>query len=148
MAPHEAIDWSTKMKPPFICEKTFTRGGLFTATVAIATMGVEGAFKSGREFCVWLGLVAIQTGSGGKVKLAGISKRDDTYLRTLLIHGARSVIAHAKELGPWLQGIRARRPSNVVFLAQAAKRARTIWDITAKAQDYDKGFNSIRPQGA
>ena len=122
--------------------------GLLTATAAIATMGEASAFKSGREFCAWLGLVPKQTGSGGKVKLLGISKRGDAYLRCLLIHGARSVIAHTKEPGPWLHSIKARRPSNVVFVAQAAKMARTIWAITAKAQDYDKGFKSIRPQAA
>ena len=122
--------------------------GLLTATAAIATMGEASAFKSGREFCAWLGLVPKQTGTGGKVRLGAISKRGDTYLRTMLIHGARSVIAHAKEPGPWLQGIKARRPSNVVFVAQAAKMARTIWAITAKAQDYDKGFKSTRPQAA
>jgi transposase len=67
--------------------------GLLTATAAIATMGQAGAFKSGREFCAWLGLVPKQTGSGGKVRLGGISRRGDTYLRTLLIHGARSVLS-------------------------------------------------------
>ncbi len=84
--------------------------GLLTATAAIATMGEASAFKSGREFCAWLGLVVPkQTGSGGQVKLLGISKRRDTYLRCLLIHGARSVIAHAKEPGRWLQQIKGRR---------------------------------------
>ena len=82
------------------------------------------------------------------MELAGISKRGDGYLRCLLIHGARSVIAHTKEPGPWLHSINARRPSTVVFVAQAAKMARTIWAITAKAQDYDKGFKSVRPQAA
>ena len=82
------------------------------------------------------------------MKLLGISKRGDGYLRCLLIHGARNVIAHAKEPGRWLHNIKARRPSNVVFVAQAAKMARTIWAITAKVQDYDKGFKSIKPQAA
>ncbi len=68
-----------------------------------------------------------QTGSGGKVRLGGISRRGDTYLRTLLIHGARSVLTHAKEPSPWLAQIKARRPANVVIVAQAAKMARTIW---------------------
>jgi len=122
--------------------------GLLTATAAIATMGDARAFKSGREFCAWLGLVPKQSGTGGKVKLLGISKRGDTYLRTMLIHGARSVIAHAKEPGPWLQQIKARRPANVVFVAQAAKMARTIWAVTAKEQDYQAGHKSIRPQAA
>jgi len=122
--------------------------GLLTATAAIATMGEASAFKSGREFCAWLGLVPKQTGSGGKVRLGGISKRGDTYLRTLLIHGARSVLAHAKEPGPWLEQIKTRRPANVVIVAQAAKMARTIWAVTAKEQDYQRGFKSVRPLAA
>ena len=122
--------------------------GLLTATAAIATMGEASAFKSGREFCAWLGLVPKQTGTGGKVRLGGISKRGDTYLRTLLIHGARSVLAHAKEPGPWLAQIQARRPANVVIVAQAAKMARTIWAVTAKEQSYQRGFQSVRPQAA
>lgn len=122
--------------------------GLLTATAAIATMGEARVFKSGREFCSWLGLVPKQTGSGGKVRLGGISKRGDTYLRTLLIHGARSVLAHAKEPGPWLEQIKTRRPANVVVVAQAAKMARTIWAVTAKDEDYQRGFKSVRPLAA
>ena len=122
--------------------------GLLTATAAIATMGEASAFKSGREFCAWLGLVPKQTGTGGKVRLGAISKRGDTYLRTLLIHGARSVLSHAKETGPWLEQIKTRRPANVVIVAQAAKMARTIWAVTAKEQSYQRGFHSVRPQAA
>lgn len=122
--------------------------GLLTATAAIATMGDASAFKSGREFCAWLGLVPSQTGSGGKVRLGSISKRGDTYLRTLLIHGARSVLARSKEPGPWLEGLKSRRPANVVVVAQAAKTARTIWAVTARQQDYQRGFRSIRPHAA
>ncbi|MGU2446250.1 IS110-like element ISBcen5 family transposase, partial [Burkholderia cenocepacia] len=73
--------------------------GLLTATAAVAMMGDPKAFSSGREFAAWAGLVPKQTGSGGKVNLHGISKRGDMYLRTLLIHGARSVLTHAKEPG-------------------------------------------------
>jgi transposase len=91
--------------------------GLLTATAAIATMGEANAFKSDREFCACLGLVPKQTGTGGKVLLQGISKRGDAYLRTLLIHGARSVLAHAKEPGTWLEQIKARRSANVVIVA-------------------------------
>ena len=68
--------------------------GVLTATAAVATMGDAKSFRSGREFAAWIGLVPKQTGSGGKVTLLGISKRGDTYLRTLLIHGARSVLHH------------------------------------------------------
>ncbi|QDL39551.1 IS110 family transposase [Rhodoferax sediminis] len=122
--------------------------GLLTATAAIATMGEASAFKSGREFCAWLGMVPSQTGSGGKVRLGSITKRGDTYLRTLLIHGARSVLAHTKEPGPWLEGLKSRRPANVVVVAQAAKTARTIWAVTARQQDYQRGFQSVRPHAA
>jgi transposase len=122
--------------------------GLLTATAAIATMGDASAFKSGREFCAWLGLVPTQKGTGGKVKLGGISKRGDTYLRTLLVHGARSVLNATKTPSPWLVAIQARRPGNVVCVAQAAKVARTIWAITAKDQEYHSAHKSIRPQTA
>lgn len=116
--------------------------GLLTATAVIATMGQAQAFKSGREFCAWLGLVPGQSGSGGKVKLLGISKRGDAYVRTLLIHGARSVLHHSKTPGPWLEQLKARRPSNVVVVALAAKMARIIWAITARQQDYQPGYGS------
>jgi transposase len=122
--------------------------GLLTATAAIATMGQASAFKSGREFCAWLGLVPRQSGTGGKVKLLEISKRGDTYLRTLLIHGARSVLTHAEEPGPWLEQIKARRPVNVVIVAQAAKMARAIWALTAQQEDCQRGYWSVKPQTA
>lgn len=122
--------------------------GLLTATAAIATMGDATAFKSAREFCAWLGLVPKQRGTGGRVNLLGISKRGDTYLRTLLIHGARAVLHHAKEPGPWLEQIKARRPANVVIVAQAAKMARMIWAVTARQQDYQRSYISTGPQAA
>lgn len=112
--------------------------GVLTASAAVATMGDPKAFRSGREFAAWIGLVPKQTGSGGKVILLGISKRGDTYLRTLLIHGARSVLRHAKSTGWWLKNIRERRPSNVVTVALANKIARTIWAILAHGQPYRK----------
>lgn len=122
--------------------------GLLSATAAIATMGEASAFKSGREFCAWLGLVPTQKGSGGKVRLGHISKRGDTYLRTMLIHGARSVLTHSKDPGPWMEHLKQRRPTNVVIVAQAAKMARTIWAVTSKQQDYQRGFQSVRPLAA
>jgi len=66
----------------------------------------------------------------------------------LLIHGARSVLHHAKQPGPWLEQIQSRRPANVVIVAQAAKMARTIWAITARQQAYQRGYRSVRPQAA
>jgi transposase len=105
-----------------------------------ATMGDARAFKSGREFAAWLGLVPRQTGTGGRIRLLGISKRGDTYLRTLLIHGARSVLTHAKEPAPWITELRQRRPLNVAVVALANKMARTIWALLAHERTYQKGF--------
>jgi len=116
--------------------------GLLTATAAVAAMGDAKAFKSGREFAAWLGLVPRQTGTGGRIRLMGISKRGDTYLRTLLIHGARSVLTHAKEPAPWITELRQRRPLNVAVVALANKMARTIWALLAHERTYQKGFVS------
>ncbi|AJC21064.1 IS110 family transposase [Pandoraea pulmonicola] len=119
--------------------------GLLTATAAVAMMGDAKAFRSGREFAAWAGLVPKQTGSGGKVNLHGISKRGDTYLRTLLIHGARSVLSHAKEPGPWVEQMKKRRPANVVIVALANKTARTIWAVLAHDRPYRKDYVSVKP---
>ena len=116
--------------------------GLLSATAAVATMGDAGAFKSGREFAAWLGLVPRQSGTGGRIRLLGISKRGDTYLRTLLIHGARSVLTHAKEPGPWITELRRRRPLNVAVVALANKMARTIWALLAHERKYQKEYVS------
>jgi transposase len=118
--------------------------GLLTATAAVATMGDPKSFKSGREFAAWLGLVPAQTGTGGKVKLLGISKRGDTYLRTLLVHGARSVLFLAKEPGPWVENMKQRRPANVIVVALANKMARMIWAVLAHDRPYRKDHVSIR----
>jgi len=119
--------------------------GLLTATTAVAVMGDAKAFRSGREFAAWAGLVPRQTGTGGKTRLHGISKRGDTYLRTLLIHGARSVLTHAKEPSPWVEQIKQRRPSNVVIVALANKMARTLWAVLAHGRTYQKEYVSVRP---
>lgn len=122
--------------------------GLLTATAAVAAMGDAKAFRSGREFAAWIGLVPGQTGSGGKIRLLGMSKRGDTYLRTLLIHGARAVLWHVKSPGPWLQQLSQRRPPNVVIVALANKMARTIWAVLAHERTYDKDHVSMRPHAA
>lgn len=116
--------------------------GLLTATAAVAVMGDAKGFKSGREFAAFLGLVPRQTGSGGRIKLLGISKRGDSYLRTLLIHGARAVLLNAKTPEPWSVALQQRRPFNVVVVAQANKMARTIWALLAHGRTYKKGFAS------
>jgi transposase len=116
--------------------------GLLTATAAVATMGDVKAFKSGREFAAWLGLVPRQQGTGGRIRLLGISKRGDTYLRTLLIHGARSALTHAKHPDPWVTALRQRRPLNVAVVALANKMARLIWALLAHDRAYQTGYVS------
>jgi transposase len=110
--------------------------GLLTATAAVAVMGNANTFKSGREFAAWLGLVPRQTGTGGRIRQLGLSKRGDTYLRTLLIHGARAVIAKARH-SPWIEALLKRRPYSVVVAALANKLARTIWAVLAKGHPYN-----------
>ena len=129
-----------KQDPASACIFEIPGVGLLTATAAVATMGDAKAFKSGREFAAWLGLVPRQSGTGGRIRLLGISKRGDTYLRTLLIHGARSVLMHAKEPDPWVTELRQRRPFNVAVVALANKMARLIWALLANERTYQKGY--------
>ncbi|MGO9945687.1 MAG: IS110 family transposase [Steroidobacteraceae bacterium] len=118
--------------------------GLLTATAAVATMGDARSFRSGREFAAFLGLVPRQSGTGGRVKLLGISKRGDRYLRTLLIHGARTVLSWqrrpGRELDPWLKQLLARRALNVVVVALANKMARMIWALLAHGRTFQRGY--------
>lgn len=119
--------------------------GPLIATAAIATMGTPGTFRSGREFAAYIGLVPKQIGTGGKVKLLGISKRGDTYMRTLFVHGARAATLLTKEPSQWVTDLRSRRPINVVIVAMANKLARTVWAISAHNRIYEKNHVSVRP---
>jgi transposase len=110
--------------------------GLLTSTAAVAAIGDANSFRSGREFAAWLGLVPRQTGTGGRVRQLGLSKRGDTYLRTLFIHGARAVIARGKR-SPWVDGLLKRRPYSVAVAALANKLARIVWAVLAKGRPYD-----------
>ncbi len=116
--------------------------GLLTATAAVAAMGDPKSFKSGREFAAWLGLVPRHTGTGGRIRMLGISKRGDTYLRTLLIHGARSVIVNSKQPSAWVTNLTQRRAANVAVVALANKMARTIWALLAHERAFQKGYVS------
>ncbi len=116
--------------------------GLLTATAAVAAMGDPKSFRSAREFAAWLGLVPRHTGTGGRIRMLGISKRGDTYLRTLLIHGARSVIVNSKQPSAWVTNLTQRRPANVAVVALANKMARTIWALLAHERAFQKGYVS------
>lgn len=113
--------------------------GPITASAIVATVGDAKEFKNGRQLSAWMGLVPRQHSSGGKQNLLGISKRGDTYLRTLLIHGARAVIRYAEnkpESDSWLKKLMVRRNKNIAAVALANKNARIIWALLAKDREF------------
>jgi len=123
--------------------------GALSLTAVLASIGDARTFRSGREFAAFLGLVPRQSGTGGRVRLLGISKRGDPYLRTLLIHGARTILNHSTRPGrlppPRLQGLLSRRPKNVIIVALANKIARTIWALLAHGRDFDPRWRQALP---
>ena len=120
--------------------------GPITATAIVASIGDAKCFKDGRQLAAWLGLVPRQHSSGGKQMLLGISKRGDSYLRTLLIHGARAVLRAAERkvqhAGSWLANLMERRNFNVAVVALANKNARIIWALLAHERKYQNNFVS------
>jgi len=114
--------------------------GPVLATALVASVADPKAFRSGRDFSAWIGLVPKQYSSGGKDKLGSISKQGDRYLRGLFTAGALAVIRYAKIHGtkhrPWLTALLARRPTKVVAIALANKLARMAWAMMAKGERY------------
>ena len=114
--------------------------GALGASALVATVAEARSFSNGRQLAAWLGMVPKQASSGGKTTLLSISKRGDSYLRTLFIHGARSVLQqverHPERADPWLKQLLARRPKNVVTVALANKNARIAWALLAHGRDY------------
>jgi transposase len=110
------------------------------ATALVASVADPKAFRSGRDFSAWIGLVPKQNSSGGKDKLGSISKRGDRYLRSLFTAGALAVIRYAKIHGtkhrPWLAALLARRPTKVAAIALANKIARMVWAMMVKGERY------------
>jgi len=110
------------------------------ATALVATVADPKAFRSGRNFSAWIGLVPKQHSSGGKDRLGSISKQGDRYLRSLFVAGALAVIRYAKIHGtkhrPWLTALLARRPTKVAAIALANKIARMAWAMMAKGERY------------
>jgi len=120
--------------------------GLLGATALAATLGDGSGWKSGREFSASLGIVPAHSGTGGKARVGHLSKRGDPYLRTLLIHGARAVITHAKDKPLWLEQLLARRPLNVAVVALANKMARTAWALVAHGREYQREWKNTAPR--
>lgn len=125
--------------------------GPITASAIVATVGNATEYKNGRQLAAWIGLVPKQHSSGGKQTLLGISKRGDTYLRTLLIHGARAVIRFAEnkaEPGSWLGKLMARRNKNVAAVALANKNARIVWALLTKESTFRLDYAAAQPAAA
>lgn len=114
--------------------------GPITATALVCALGDGKQFKRGRDLAAWIGLTPRQHSSGGKECLLGISKRGDSYLRTLLIHGARAVLKVAdKKDDPrscWLKNLCSRRNKNIAAVALANKNARIVWALLTKKTDF------------
>src|SRR5438477_3178719 len=114
--------------------------GPLTATALIAAVGNGAAFRKGREFAAWVGLVPREHSTGGKQKLLGISKRGNGYLRRLFVQGARAVLQYREKqsfgLKHWLAELSSRSHYNIVGVALANKLARTAWAVLAKGEVY------------
>lgn len=123
--------------------------GPITASALVASVGNATSFKNARQLSAWLGMVPRHQGTGGKAVLGGISKRGDAYLRTLLIHGARSVIAklehQPEQASAWLRRLLARRNKNIAAVALAAKNARIAWALLAHGRDFKPDYATARP---
>jgi transposase len=114
--------------------------GPISASALVAAVGDATQFANGRDMAAWLGLVPSQHSSGGKERLGHISKRGDTYLRTLLIHGARSVIKHCEgkedRRSQWVKQLSKRRNRNIATVALANKNARIAWALLSRRETY------------
>jgi len=123
--------------------------GPITASAFVASVGEAKSFKNARQVTAWLGMVPRHEGTGGRATLGKISKRGDVYLRTMLIHGARSVIAKLErkpeQASPWLRRLLARRNKNIAAVALAAKNARIAWALLAHERRFEPDYVAIRP---
>jgi transposase len=122
--------------------------GPITASALVASVGDASTFKSARQFAAWLGLVPQQHSTGGKEKLLGISKRGDVYLRTLLIHGARSILRRLdRQPEGWLANLVKRRHKNIAAVALANKNARIVWALLSRGVEYQANHRTAFAAG-
>ena len=114
--------------------------GPLVATATVAAIGNGAAFRKGREFAAWLGLIPRQHSTGGKARLLGISKRGNIYLRRMFIHGARAMLLRVRydtgRFGQWAHELELRAPRNKVVVAVANKLARIAWAVLATGNEY------------
>ena len=122
--------------------------GPLAASALVASIADANSFDNGRQVSVWLGLLPRQSSTGGKPTLLGISKRGDAYLRTLLIHGARSAILAAQRntqnTNVWLANLLTRRHPNIAAVALANKNVRTVWALLAHGREFKADYVPVR----
>lgn len=126
--------------------------GAVTASAVVATVGDFKQFKNGAQFGAWIGLTPRQHSSGGKNNLGGITKRGDTYLRTLLIQGAKSVVMTASKrqdrISVWVAELQKRSGWQKAVVALANKNARILWAVMTRGQAFDANHQSLKPTGS
>jgi transposase len=126
------------------CQRLMTAPGIgpIIASAIVAAIGDGMAFAKGRDFAAWLGLVPRQISTGDRTILGRISKRGNTYLRTLLVRGAKVILLRPKNwskhsFGPWLEAASRRMHRNVLAVALANKLARIAWSVLAGERRYE-----------
>ena len=143
----EIISWHRSSELSRKLEKIPGIGPL-AASARVASIADARSFDNGRQVSAWLGLVPRQSSSGGKPTLLGISKRGNVYLRTLLIHGARSAILAAKNkvdnTNGWLTNLLQRRHPNIAAVALANKNVRTVWAMLAHGREFKADYVPTR----
>jgi transposase len=122
--------------------------GALAASALVASIADARSFENGRQVSAWLGLVPRQSSTGGKPTLLGMSKRGDAYLRTLLIHGARSAILAAQRntqnTNVWLTNLLTRRHPNIAAVALANKNVRTVWALLVHGREFKADYVPTR----
>ena len=145
----ERIAAHARTNPTVKAAATLIGIGPVGASAAVATVGDFKQFKNGAQFGAWIGLTPRQHSSGGKSKLGGITKRGDTYLRTLLIQGAKSAVmtAHRREdrISQWAVALRERSGWQKAVVALANKNARILWAVMTKGEAFDANHLSVKP---
>jgi transposase len=122
--------------------------GPLAASARVASIADANSFDNGRQVSAWLGLVPRQSSGGGKPTLLGMSQRGDAYLRTLLIHGARSAILAAQRktenTNVWLTNLLTHRHPNIAAVALANKNVRTVWALLAHGRQFKADYVPTR----
>ena len=137
----EALGHTARLMSPALVTP-YRKSGKNDRNDAEATIGDARDFKNGRQLAAWLGLTPKQHSSGGKVRLGGITKHGNDYLRTLLIQGARAVMHHGPRgqptrIGRWVASLQERRGYHKTNVALAAKNARIVWALLTRQQEFD-----------